>query len=313
MSVLKQYLIRKGISGQRIDLIRQAGQVTVPPDWVNYFIDEQMLFSHRCNRYTSSKQYSTDNQLHVHGYYELIVHIRGEVEYIQNDKMIHPRPYTVMWCRPGSIHAVHLDPCEYERYLLYFSPEFFAQYGDKDGSILRFLQDGDVFAVGVDAHRVQTLQSLLEKLEQTLQTALPYKNMLARALLVELFAFFNTAELGAFESQSLNDPIAQVKKYIDRAYADITGIEQIAEEFHYSREHLSRKFKDRFNTSVSEYLTRRRVIESTRLLAQMPITEVCYGVGFRSPSAYIAAFKKNIGCLPSEYKNNLQNEKPSAH
>lgn len=288
-----------------IENIRQAGQVTVPPDWTNYFIGAHMLFSHRCNRYTSAKQYSTDNQLHAHGYYELVVHIRGEAEYIQNDKRIHSQPYTVMWCRPGSMHAVRLSPCEYERYLMYFSPEFFWENGERDCSILQFVDNSDVFAVQVDAHGVQILLSLLERLEQTLQTDIPYKHILAKALIVELFAFFNTADLDSFEFQNLSDPIADVKKYIDRAYADITGIEQIAEEFHYSREHLSRKFKNRFNTSVSEYLSRRRIIESARLLAKMSITEACYAVGFRSPSVYIAAFKKTMGCLPSEYKNKL--------
>lgn len=302
MSVLKQYLIRKGFSDQTIRQVREAGQVTVPPDWTNYFAGEHMLFSHRCNRYTSAKQYSTDNQLHAHGYYELVIHIRGEVEYIHNDKMIHPPPYTVMWCQPGGMHAVRLTPCEYERYLMYFSPDFFLQNGQRDCPILKFTENNAVFAFQLDEDQVHTMRSLLERIEQTFQADIPYKSLLVKALIVELFAFFNTDEPTWFASENLDDPISEIKKYIDRNYADITCIEQIAEEFHYSREHLSRKFKGRFNTSVSEYLSRRRIIESTHLLAQMSITEACYAVGFRNPSAYIAAFKKNMGCLPSEYK-----------
>lgn len=303
MSVLKQYLIRKGFSGRMIDLTRQTGQITVPPDWTNYFLDEHMMFSHRCNRYTSSKQYTRDNELHTHGYYEIVIHIRGETEYIQNDRHIHPRSYTVTWCRPGSMHAVRLSPCEYERYLMYFSPDFFSRNREEDCTILNFLDNPDVFAIQIDEGRIHTLQSLLDRMEQTLRGDIPYKNILAKALMVELFDFFNTAELNPFESYNLSDPIAEIKKYIDRAYADITGIEQIATEFHYSREHLSRSFKSRFNTSISQYLSRRRIIESTRLLPLMSITEACYAVGFRSPSVYISAFKRNMGCLPSEYKN----------
>lgn len=302
MSVLKQYLIRKGLSDRLIGQVRETGQITVPPDWTNYFIGEQLMFSHRCNRYTSSKQYTTDNQLHAHGYYELVIHIRGETEYIHNDRHIHPRPYTITWCRPGGMHAVRLFPCEYERYLLYFSPEFFSSKGEGDSPILQFTRDAEVFALQIDEGRIPVLQSLLERIEQTLQGNLPYKHLLAKALIVELFAFFNTVGLDPLESQNMSDPIAEIKKYIDLAYGDISSVEQIAEQFHYSREHLSRKFKSRFNTSVSDYLSRRRVIESIKLLPQMSVTEACYGVGFRNPSVFIAAFKKTLGCLPSEYK-----------
>ena len=308
MSVLKQYLIRKGYNDEVIRQTRESGTITVPPDWINYFAEEQMMFSHRCNQYASGKQYSPDNELHAHGYYELVIHIRGEAEYIQNDSHIHPLPYTVVWCRPGNMHAVRLYPCEFERYLLYFSPEFFTQNAQSECPILAFTEKDGVFAFQIDEDRIHTLRSLLERIEQAFQADVPYKSLLVKALIVELFAFFNADEPAWFASENLDDPIAEIKKYIDRNYADIAGIEQIAAEFHYSREHLSRKFKGRFNTSISEYLSRRRIIESIRLLPLMSITEACYAVGFRNPSAYIAAFKKNMGCLPSEYKNRVPKE-----
>jgi len=215
----------------------------------------------------------------------------------------------VMWCRPGNMHAFRLGAQEYERYLLYFTPDFWAENGKKSSDILRFSEKEDVFAIQLAESRVPVLLSLMERIEQALQSDLPYKSMLAKALVVELFAFFNTAELDPFESQNLNDPMADVKRYIDRAYGEISGIEQIAHAFHYSREHLSRKFKSRFGTSISEYLSRRRILESTRLLTQMSVTETCYAVGFRNPSVYIAAFKKNTGCLPSPYKKQLLKER----
>lgn len=267
-----------------------------------------MMFSHRCNRYANRWQYSRDNELHAHGYYELVIHVRGKTEYILNDKHIHPPPYAVTWCRPGNMHAVRLSPCEYERYVFYFSPDFFCTGKEQDYPILNFMQMEDVFALQMDDNRIQTLQGFLDRIEQALQADIPYKIILAKARIVELFAFFNTVDPDPFASQNLTDPISEIKKYVDKNYADISGIEQIAAEFHYSREHLSRKFKHRFNTSISEYLSRRRVIESTHLLSQMSITEACYAVGFRNPSVYIAAFRKNMGCLPSEYKKQLLKE-----
>ncbi len=307
MSLLQQYLSQRGYTDRMIRQARETGCAVSPANWVNWFLDEELLFSHRRDRYTNVPRLS-DNELHAHGHYELVINIRGDVEYIQNDRHIHPRPYTVMWCRPGGMHALRLSACEYERYVIYFSPAFFPRNGKSSAPILRFAEHSDIFAFCAEGHRAHTLQSLLDRIEQTLQSDLPYKNMLAKALVVELFAFFNTDGMRQFESQNLSDPMAEVKKYIDCSYADISGVDEVAAEFHYSREHLSRKFKSRFNTSVSEYLSRRRIMESARLLAHMSITDACYAVGFRSQSVYIAAFKKNMGCLPSEYKKQLLKE-----
>jgi len=308
MDILEQYLRRKGFTEPMIRQARQQGCATVEPTGVNWFPDGELLFAHRCNYAYASVRESAYNKLHAHGHYELLIHVRGEGEYIQNDKRIYPKPYTVMWSSPGNMHVLNLSDCDYERYILYFSPEFFFHNGMQNTSVLKFTDNRDIFAFHTEGETMRTLQLLLERIEQTFQSDLPYKNILAKALLIELFAFFNAADLRHFESQSLTDPMAEVKKYIDDNYADISGIDEIADQFHYSREHLSRKFKSRFNTSVSEYLSRRRIIESSLLLPRASVTEVCYAVGFRSQSVFIAAFKNNMGCLPSEYKKQLIND-----
>lgn len=64
-----------------------------------------------------------------------------------------------------------------------------------------------------------------------------------------------------------------------------------------------------FNISIAHYLARRRITESLPLLEHMSVAEVAYTVGFHSQSAFISAFKKNMQCLPSEYKIKRKEEK----
>lgn len=305
MDILEQYLRRKGFAEPMIRQARQRGWADIALTGKCWFPDGELLFSHRCNHAYGAIREAAYNKLHAHGDYELLIHVRGEAEYIQNDRCICPKPYTAMWSAPGNMHMLNVADCDYERYILYVSPKFFSHNGVTDGSLLQFAADPDTFAFHTEGESMHTLRSLLERIEQTFQSDLPYKNILAKALLIELFDFFNGADLHNFESRSLTDPMAEVKKYIDCSYAEITGIDAIAERFHYSREHLSRRFKSRFNTSISEYLTQRRVIESVQLLPTLSVTDACYAVGFRSQSVFIAAFKNNMGCLPSEYKKRL--------
>ena len=99
-----------------------------------------------------------------------------------------------------------------------------------------------------------------------------------------------------------------IKNYIDTEYSSISSSGCVCEKFHYSREHISWKFKDVFNISISDYIAKRRVLESLPLLNEMSTSEAAYEVGFKSQSAYIAAFKKNMECLPSEYKKHKYNK-----
>lgn len=51
----------------------------------------------------------------------------------------------------------------------------------------------------------------------------------------------------------------EIKSYIDENYATIGSVADLASQFFYSREHISRIFKYYFNTSITEYLMRKRI------------------------------------------------------
>lgn len=296
---LKTHLSRGIFDDSDINLAETIGCID-RKSWKDYFIDENMIFSHRTNYYTRD---TFDEGLHSHGYKELLIYVRGNVEYIDDNKLIKPEPYSVVWFDSEHMHTARLEcASEYERYVMYFSPEFF----DHDGAIIPmtdFMSNGSAF--NTDSHTSYDMKSILQKLESVLSSNAGYRMLLAKALLVELFGIFNSAELLTVKSDHLSDKMSEIKNYIDKNYSNITGTEDIAQKFFYSREHLSRSFKNRFNVSISEYLARRRISASLELLNNMSVTDAAYAVGFRSLSSYIAFFKENTGMLPSEYKKRI--------
>ena len=54
---------------------------------------------------------------------------------------------------------------------------------------------------------------------------------------------FNSADMTVKKNVILTDFCTEIKKHIDTEYASITSLTDIAVKFHYSREHISRKFK----------------------------------------------------------------------
>jgi len=267
--------------------------------WTDYIIDNNLVYSHRTNKYTR-KNFSEG--LHSHEYYELVIYINGNVEYINDNMLIKPQSYSVIWFLPGQMHtATLLSSSNYERYVFYFSKEFFA-YNNIIAPMTSFMYSGKVTAFNPDAVTSKEIQNILEKIDDEIISENICGGLIAKALIIEMFGIFNKSDADSPKCTTITDNLMQIKNYIDNEYAFISTSADIAEKFHYSREHISRKFKDKFNISISEYISKRRVLESLPLLFEMSGADAAYTVGFRSQSSYISAFVKNMGCLPSEYK-----------
>ena len=94
-----------------------------------------------------------------------------------------------------------------------------------------------------------------------------------------------------------------IRRYIEEHYDSITSIEEVAERFYYSREYISRLFRRYYNLSPGEYLERCRIREARlRIGNGERIADVCFGVGYRSMSAFSAAFRRVTGKQPSAFR-----------
>lgn len=301
MSFVEQYIASHLANGRYTQRLAQAACACYlhREGWIDTVIDGSMIFAHRCTCFTKE---SFTNLFHAHDYYEMVIFVRGEVEYLQENTRVHPMRAMVSWRHPGQMHTTHLlAGGEYERYVFYFSPEFFALHGTPM-QMLAYMQgypDGVLQLSEADA---EEMLALLERARGLVGSPLPYAELLLKAYIVELFGMLNAIGPGAKHQRGADSPLAPVKQYIDECYATVEGIREIAERFYYSREHLSRRFKQEFNISLSEYIAKRRVLSSLPLLEMGGVTAAAYAVGFHSQSAYIAAFKRTMGCLPSAYR-----------
>lgn len=270
--------------------------------WTDHAIGEHMILSHRVTDHTKA---TFDEGLHAHSYYEMIVYLGGEVEYIKGDAVIEPHPYSIVWFLPGQMHTARLlRASRYDRLVFYFSPNFFALDG-KTVPMAAFMERWDAGEIAASEQTVEAVDRLLKQLQDAFAMGGECGDLLAKAYVTAFFGVLNTEDVRVATPNLAENAFMAVKQYIDREYAEIENVEDIAAHFFYSREHLSRRFKMCFNVSVSEYLKCRRVLESLSLLPTQSVAEASYAVGFRSQSAYIAAFVNMMGCLPSEYKRRI--------
>lgn len=271
-----------------------------PEGWTDVLINNELIFSYRDQNYTPD---TFTEKFHIHECYQLVFWIQGDVEYFDEDVVFNSEPHMVMWFKPGHMHNAKLrKPCRCKRYVFHFSEEFF-KLGDTIVPMLDFINHSAGTHMILSEETFHEILEIFQKAKRIIQEQKPYCELILKALMVEVFYILNSNETRIKKGESVTGVMGDVKRYIDINYATISSISEVAEQFFYSREHLSRKFKETFNMSVANYLTRRKIAESLPMLEKMGVTEVAYAVGYHSQSAFIDAFKKQMHCLPSEYKS----------
>ena len=105
--------------------------------------------------------------------------------------------------------------------------------------------------------------------------------------------------------------IVHAKLFIDGHFGGNINLDNIADEAYFSKFHFIRLFKAIYNRTPHQYLTIVRIEKAKILLKKtVPVSEVCYAVGFDSISSFTGLFKRTVGSTPSAYQ--LQQEERKA-
>ncbi|MFK4996663.1 AraC family transcriptional regulator [Bacillus sp. N9] len=59
--------------------------------------------------------------------------------------------------------------------------------------------------------------------------------------------------------QKEKNPIQQIAEYIRKNYEKDINLRDISAQFYLSREHISRRFKQEFNETITDYITKIRM------------------------------------------------------
>jgi AraC-like DNA-binding protein len=101
--------------------------------------------------------------------------------------------------------------------------------------------------------------------------------------------------------------LVQAKLFIDAHYAEPIDLDNIADEAFFSKFHFIKQFKSIYHKTPHQYLISVRIEKAMELLkAGMPVSEVCYSVGFESVSSFSGLFKRIAGITPSAYLDQQQ-------
>lgn len=104
---------------------------------------------------------------------------------------------------------------------------------------------------------------------------------------------------------SQEDPlVAAIKQYLAQHISDTIRVEDICNEFDYSRSFLNKRFQNETGQSLASYFTALKIEEAKRLIrdSDLNFAQISERLSFDNPQYFSRVFKNRTGMTPTEFK-----------
>lgn len=229
--------------------------------------------------------------MHYHDTYELYYLEAGSREYFVEDKLFSVAAGEFVLIPPGKLHRTG---GEYGlRTLVAFSRTFLEKAYTPE-TMEQILKCFDHIKLVPREDQQAACRYLLKRLAAAQEDR---QFALVLGLLLEELSQCGSPEIR-------DDYVSGIVEFINRNYAEIESISQIAEHFFISKYHLCRVFKNAMKLTVVEYLNQIRIKNACHLLesSEYGISRIAQLCGFNSVAYFSNVFHKSTGCSPSQYR-----------
>lgn len=204
---------------------------------------------------------------------------------------------------------------------------------------LRFLEDGKEVSLETGEYYIQRQGILQEGLPLTAPPvyyyiefkghfvengSLPLRGSFDRNLIEPIFLALQSSENDFFRSAGMNEIFAllcgersggslahRIRRFINSNYSSPLTLADIASEFGYTEDYVTRIFKKEFNCTPHKHLSSTRLEHALRLLrsTDLPAERVSEAVGYSDFSTFWRAFKQKYSLSPGEIRKNRAADK----
>ncbi|WP_255314603.1 AraC family transcriptional regulator [Bacillus sp. FJAT-26390] len=267
---------------------------------------------------TSKEPDHYQGTFHAHQGVEILIVHEGKVTLIIEQKSYSLSPGMLCIFQPYQLHHVQVElsaETPFIRSIVHFEPSLYESYFDKWPMLQAFykrihtgvLPEPCLYHTG-DA---ELLHSLLRSWEQTLP-------QLAKGDYFEEFSLFLVGFLRTFKQLWEQQPAPPhsgnasrkphqaelMLEWLDKHYKEPLRLEHMASELHLSPYHLSHLFKACTGSSISDYVTAKKMQQAIMLLtaSEQSIARIGEEVGITNSSYFCKMFKAQMGITPHQYR-----------
>lgn len=272
----------------------------------NYYLNDPQVFGD-LTLWQVGRRFLEPNAVigeHLHGgLFELTIATGGCATVYTNGTPKRIKHGDIFLSFPGEVHDIRVSDDEKFEYDFFsfsalppLSDELFALMAENQSPDSRIFRDERIAYLtalviaefsGNDAHRQDIIYSLMKEI-----------------------AVFTIRDFAKAERRTTTvtapDILCQnVMSYIDTHIYSITSLIEVAEHFKYNYSYLSNLFKRTTGNTLSDYYRIRRLEVARGLIEEgkKNVGEISELLGYSTPFAFSAAFKKHFGASPNFYKS----------
>lgn len=247
-----------------------------------------------------SPRYATKVASHTHTNYEIYYFLGGDITYFVEGTHYTVQPHDILITNHRELHCPLVNLSEpYARRFIQFERDFLSPSLDLEHHLLSPLDNrplGHLNKIDKDYVLAYGIDQLFDTFENRLQAPDKYTDFEAKLLLNQILILikriFDT-HMDATLDQQADEKIYHIIKFINENISSRLLLEDIANEFFMNKYYLCHLFKKHTGFSIKEYITSKRIMRAKELIAQgVPITSICYDVGFNDYSCFYKAFTK---------------------
>jgi AraC-like DNA-binding protein len=258
---------------------------------------------------------------HWHQCCEIVLVHGGEGSIVLNRQAYDIHRGMFFFFQPFQLHHIHAEvspACPYSRSIFYLNPllveEELHAYPKRHAlfqSLWKAPGVGHAYDLG---HHTEAMEWIYASYDQARSKGRGENTEEITLLLLQILGCLDMAapqlhtaagpEVAAGGSLRYSETIM---RWLEKHYQEEVSLDRLAEETHLSKAYVSRVFRKETGSSLTDYLTARRIKEACKLLqtTDMPVELIGGRVGIPNSSYFIQLFKRQVGTTPLQYRLQL--------
>lgn len=239
---------------------------------------------------------------HYHDSYELYYLAGGSRKILVQDRIYELEPGDAVLFKPNVFHR-SMNSGAHVRYNIEFTSEFMRSYFTEKASG-ELLSCFETEYIRLNKEECAELERLFRAAHSEYGSNGLFYISFAGILKLLCSAAARAPEKKAQPLTKASRTLQPVIEYINRSYAQINGIDEIAAQCYLNKSYLCRLFKKETGMTLTHYINNVRIQRACEMICdtELDMTEIALNCGFSSAAYFSTIFKAEMKCTPSEFK-----------
>lgn len=251
-------------------------------------------------------------EAHIHSFYQIIWFRKGTGVHYVDFKEYPVADNTMFFISPGQIHYFETGR-QVEGVVIHFNESFLSDEGSSENVFLKYnvfnAFDASPYYL-IRRENAGKLALLVNEMEEETRNEglFAHSDLLKYLIKMLLIYVQRTGERGhglpLCINNAANRTFVRFRQSLEHHYRSMHTVKEYAAHLNVSTKTLTNCVYESSHSTPLALINDRIVLEAKRQLlhSSLKVKEIAFQLGFEDPSYFIKSFKRYVGCLPAEFR-----------